>query len=51
MDFNSECAAVDLGLVGSSVVALADEVGGYHVATRYLRHFSAVKLRSGRPTS
>ena len=39
---------LSLGLVDASVVALAEEVGVYCLATRDLRHFSAVRLRGGR---
>jgi predicted nucleic acid-binding protein len=37
-----------LGLVDSSVVALAEELGVYRLATRDVRHFSAVRLRGGK---
>jgi predicted nucleic acid-binding protein len=34
--------------VDASVVALAEELGVYRLATRDVRHFSAVRLRGGR---
>lgn len=37
-----------LGLVDASIVALADELGVTRLATRDVRHFSAVKLSGGR---
>lgn len=37
-----------LGLVDASLIALAEELGIYRLATRDLRHFSAVTLRTGR---
>ena len=39
---------VGLGLVDASVVALAEELGVRRLATRDVRHFSAVTLRDGR---
>jgi predicted nucleic acid-binding protein len=36
-----------LGLVGSSVVALAETLGVRRLATRDVRHFAAVRLRDG----
>jgi hypothetical protein len=36
-----------LGLVDSSIVALAELVGVRQIATRDVRHFSAVRLRDG----
>lgn len=36
------------GLVDASVVALAEELGVYRLATRDLRHFRAVRLGGGR---
>ena len=38
-----------LGLVDASIVALAERVGVTRIATRDVRHFSAVRLRDGRP--
>jgi predicted nucleic acid-binding protein len=37
-----------VGLVDASVVALAEEIGVVRLATRDVRHFEAVRLRSGR---
>jgi hypothetical protein len=45
----AEYADLDLGLVDASVIALAEEIGVYRLATRDVRHFSAVRLRCGRP--
>jgi len=49
MDIDRQYADLALGLVDASVVALAEELGVYRLATRDIRHFSAVRLRSGRP--
>lgn len=38
-----------LGLVDSSIVALAEVLGVRRLATRDVRHFAAVRLRDGRP--
>ena len=38
----------DLGLVDASIVALAEELGVHRLATRDVRHFSAVRLRGGK---
>jgi len=38
-----------LGLVDGSIVALADDLGIRRIATRDVRHFSAVRLRNGHP--
>ena len=39
----------DLGLLlDSSVVAMAEEIGVYRLATRDVRHFSAVRFGGGR---
>ncbi len=48
MDIDRQCADLGLGLVDASVVALAEELGVYRLATRDVRHFSAVRLRDGR---
>jgi hypothetical protein len=47
-DVDSQYADLGLGLVDASVVALAEELGVYRLATRDVRHFSAVRLRGGR---
>ena len=48
MDIDRQYADLRLGLVDASVVALAEEVGVYRLATRDVRHFSAVRLRGGK---
>lgn len=40
---------LELGLVDASIVALAEEIGVARIATRDVRHFSAVRLADGRP--
>ena len=37
-----------IGLVDASIVALAEELGITRLATRDVRHFSAIKVRDGR---
>ena len=44
-DCTSSCC---IGLVDSSIVALAEELGIVRIATRDVRHFSAVRLADGR---
>lgn len=48
MDIDRRYAGLGLGIVDASIVALAEEVGVYRLATRDIRHFSAVGLRGGR---
>ncbi len=48
MDIDERYSDLGLGLVDATVVALAEEVGVYRVATRDVRHFSAVSLRGVR---
>jgi predicted nucleic acid-binding protein len=48
MDVDRRYADLGLGLVDASIVALAEELGVYRLATRDLRHFDAVRLRGGR---
>jgi len=48
MDIDRQYADLGLGLVDASVVALAEELGVYRVATRDVRHFSAVRVRGGK---
>jgi uncharacterized protein len=48
MDIDRQYADLGLGLVDASVVALAEELGVFRLATRDVRHFSAVRLRGGR---
>jgi predicted nucleic acid-binding protein len=44
MNIDRQYADLGLGLVDASVVALAQELGVYRLATRDVRHFSAVRL-------
>ena len=48
MDVDRRFADLDLGLVDSSVVALAESLGIRRLATCDVRHFAAVRLRDGR---
>jgi predicted nucleic acid-binding protein len=48
MDVDRRFAALGLGLVDGSIVALAELLGIRRLATRDVRHFSAVRLRDGR---
>jgi predicted nucleic acid-binding protein len=48
MEIDRQYAGLGLGLVDSSVVALAEELGVYRLATRDLRHFSVVRFGGGR---
>lgn len=48
MEIDRQYADLGLGLVDASIAALAEELGLYRIATRDLRHFSAVRLRGGR---
>ena len=48
MEIDRQHADLHLGLVDGSVAALAEELGVYRLATRDVRHFSAVRLRKGR---
>lgn len=48
MEIDRQHAGLGLGLVDASVAALAEELGVYRLATRDVRHFSAVRLRGGR---
>ena len=48
MDIDRQYADLGLGLCDASIVALAEELGVYRLATRDVRHFSAVRLRGGR---
>jgi predicted nucleic acid-binding protein len=48
MDVDRRFADLRLGLVDSSVVALAESLGVYRLATRDVRHFAAVRLLGGR---
>ena len=48
MEVDEQYADLGLGLVDSSIVALAEHLGVSRLATRDMRHFSAVRLRGGR---
>jgi uncharacterized protein len=48
MDVDRQYAGLGLGLVDASIVALAEELGVSRLATRDVRHFSAVRLRGGK---
>jgi len=48
MEIDQQYADLELGLVDASIVALAEELGIRRLATRDVRHFSAVPLRRGR---
>jgi predicted nucleic acid-binding protein len=48
MEVDRRFADLRLGLVGASVVALAESLGICRLATRDVRHFAAVRLRDGR---
>jgi uncharacterized protein len=48
MAIDRRYAALELGLVDASVVALAEHLGLTRLATRDVRHFSAVRLGDGR---
>ena len=47
MDIDERHAGLGLGLVDSSIVALAEDLGVRRIATRDVRHFSAVRLSDG----
>ena len=48
MEVDRRFADLRLGLVDSSIVALAEALGVRRLATRDVRHFAAVRLRDGR---
>ena len=48
MEIDKKHSDLRLGLVDTSIVALAERVGVTRIATRDVRHFSAVRLRNGR---
>lgn len=48
MDVDRRFADLGLGLVDSTIVALAESLGVRRLATRDVRHFAAVRLRDGR---
>jgi len=47
MEIDRTYQDLGLGLVDASIVALAEELGVRRLATRDVRHFSAVRLRGG----
>lgn len=47
MDVDARFADLGLGLVDASVVVLAEDLGLRRIATRDVRHFSAVRMRDG----
>lgn len=49
MAIDERFADLGLGLVDASIVVLAEDLGIRRIATRDVRHFSAVRLRDGRP--
>ena len=49
MEIDRRFRGLELGLVDGSIVALAEKLGITRLATRDIRHFSAVRLHSGRP--
>jgi len=49
MEIDRRYENLGLGLVDSSIVALAETLGVRRLATRDLRHFAAVRLRDGSP--
>jgi len=48
MEIDRRFADLGLGLVDASIAALAEELGVRRIATRDVKHFSAVRLRGGR---
>lgn len=49
MEIDRQYQDLNLGLVDASVVALAEALGLYRIATRDVRHFSAVRAQGGKP--
>ena len=49
LEIDRSYSDLGIGLVDGSVVALAERLGIRRVATRDVRHFSAVRLRDGSP--
>lgn len=47
MEIDRRYSSLGLGLVDASIVALAEELRIHRLATRDIRHFSAVELRGG----
>ena len=48
MEVDAAYPSLGLGLVDATIVALAEETGITRIATRDVRHFSAVRLADGR---
>ncbi len=48
LEIDRSFQGLQLGLVDASIVALAEELGITRLATRDIRHFSAVRLQDGR---
>lgn len=48
MEIDRAYADLAVGLVDASVMALAEQVGVYRIATRDVRHFAPIRLRGGR---
>jgi predicted nucleic acid-binding protein len=48
MEIDATYPSLGLGLVDATIVALAEETGIVRIATRDVRHFSAVRLADGR---
>lgn len=44
-------ADLKLGLIDASIVALAEQLGVYRLATRDLRHFAAIRFKNNRAFS
>ena len=49
MAVDEQFETLGLGLVDASIVVLAEDLGVRRIATRDVRHFSAVRLRDGSP--
>jgi predicted nucleic acid-binding protein len=47
MEVDERYSDLGLGLVDSSIVVLAEDLGVRRIATRDVRHFAAVRLRGG----
>jgi len=47
LDIDERYAGLGLGLVDASIIALAEDLSVRRIATRDIRHFSAVRLRDG----
>ncbi|HZL94857.1 MAG TPA: PIN domain-containing protein [Vicinamibacterales bacterium] len=47
VDIDERYPGLGLGLVDASIVVLAEDLGVHRIATRDVRHFTAVRLRDG----